>query len=151
MPPRHLYLIRHADALPGPSADRRPLSDAGRAQAERLARQLAAEPIDRVLSSPALRCLQTVGPLARARGTGVEPEPWLLEGTDPADTLARLAALDGEGVAACTHGDILPTLLALLQDAGVDFDDEPRWPTACVWRVAGDATRFSRATYLTPP
>jgi broad specificity phosphatase PhoE len=48
------------------------LTDAGKAQAERLARRLAHERIQHVLSSPIERALETAAPLARERGLSVE-------------------------------------------------------------------------------
>ena len=67
-----LLLIRHASA-----GDRndwvgddllRPLDGRGRSQASRLPELLGDYEIARVLSSPALRCVQTVEPLAALAG-----------------------------------------------------------------------------------
>jgi broad specificity phosphatase PhoE len=52
------------------SHDDRPLSDQGRAQAERLVGELGAD-VDAIYSSPALRCRETVAPLAKAAGQNV--------------------------------------------------------------------------------
>ena len=68
-----VYLIRHAEAVE-PSGDMtdeaRPLSDAGRAQAERLATALPARgaQIRRLFVSPTVRTKQTAEPLAAAWG-----------------------------------------------------------------------------------
>src|SRR5438874_1809614 len=85
-------LLRHADAgdrqaWTGPDG-RRVLSDLGRVQAQQLVARLGGLPIRRVLSSPAARCLQTVGPLARALGLKVETSPLVRIGGDPV-VLAR--------------------------------------------------------------
>ena len=48
----------------------RPLSKRGTAQAEAIVRQLRCFDIDAILTSPAARCVETVAPLARARGLG---------------------------------------------------------------------------------
>ena len=66
------YLLRHAHAgdkhaWNGPDLAR-PLSGAGRREAHGLLTQLRDYPIIRVLSSPAVRCLQTVEPLAARPG-----------------------------------------------------------------------------------
>jgi broad specificity phosphatase PhoE len=52
--------------------DRRPLSDLGRRQAARLAAALAATPVHALFSSPALRCRQTLEPLADRFGLRIE-------------------------------------------------------------------------------
>jgi 2,3-bisphosphoglycerate-dependent phosphoglycerate mutase len=67
-----IVLVRHAEAV-APSDPRyeendRPLADAGRRDAERLADQLATEAVTAVYSSPYPRAVQTVEPLARRLG-----------------------------------------------------------------------------------
>ena len=70
------YLVRHAHAgdkraWQGP--DRlRPLSAAGRQEPHGLLTQLRDGRISRILSSPAVRCHQTVQPLAERRDLRVE-------------------------------------------------------------------------------
>ena len=49
-----------------------PLTPRGREQAERLAAWLAFESIDRVLSSPQRRAIETAEPIASAHGLDVE-------------------------------------------------------------------------------
>jgi 2,3-bisphosphoglycerate-dependent phosphoglycerate mutase len=74
--PLDVLLIRHADAVPfgiGPDADDdRPLSDAGRLAAAELAVELEPYQVTAIYSSPYLRALQTVAPIARARGLEVQ-------------------------------------------------------------------------------
>jgi broad specificity phosphatase PhoE len=71
------YLLRHAHAgnkhaWAGPHSTR-PLSRAGRQEAHGLLTQLRDHPISSILSSPTVRCLQTVEPLVQRRGPRVEP------------------------------------------------------------------------------
>lgn len=155
---RRVYLIRHAHA-----GDRsawrgddslRPLSAKGRRQAEGIAALLTGrDAIRRVLSSPSLRCVETVEPLARLIGVEVEADERLLEGADPADALELIGEELGEGgVAACTHGDIVPGVLGLLQSDGVRLDGAPTWPKASTWVLEGaDGGRVVAARYLPPP
>ena len=69
-------LVRHASA--GDSSawvgddTMRPLDERGRRQAAGLLDLLADHEVDRIVSSPYLRCLQTVEPLSRARGLEIE-------------------------------------------------------------------------------
>ena len=78
------YLVRHGEA-----GDRhawhdpdelRPLTEEGWRQAKALVDLLADAEIDRLLSSPYVRCVQTLEPLAEARGLPVETTPVLAEG-----------------------------------------------------------------------
>jgi 8-oxo-(d)GTP phosphatase len=105
---RPLLLVRHASAGERgewTGDDRlRPLDERGRLQAERLAEVLAGHRIERVCSSPYLRCVQTVAPL----GVPVEPRDELAEGAG-LDALAAVAS-EGPGVL-CLHGDVLEELL----------------------------------------
>jgi phosphohistidine phosphatase SixA len=104
-----LLLIRHAlaghrDTWVGD--DRvRPVDERGRRQSEALVDVLAGYTIDRIVSSPYLRCVQTVEPLAEARGLEIELDEKL--GATRLDEVGDvLERLRGEKVAVCTHGDL---------------------------------------------
>lgn len=109
-----VYLVRHARAGHRPSwgcDDRlRPLDERGRRQAEALVDQLAGRDLVRIVSSPAVRCIDTVLPLAEARGLAVETAEALFEG---AGRRAALELLHGgvEPAVACVHGDLVEELL----------------------------------------
>lgn len=116
-----LYLLRHAKAgsrsnYDGP--DRlRPLTPKGWAQAEAIAERLAGAGVPRLLSSPYVRCVQTLEPLARRVGLTVEPLEALAEGS-PFEPVLDLLALVDDGTALCTHGDVLPDVLDALARRG---------------------------------
>src|SRR5436190_764954 len=86
-----LYVIRHAKAGSRRewrgSDDRRPLSEPGREQAAGLVGTFAGLDVEAIISSSSLRCIQTVEPLAAARGLSVQTDPVLAEGADPAAAL----------------------------------------------------------------
>ena len=104
-------LVRHASAgerAEWDADDRlRPLDAEGRRQAEALVDLLRTFEVRRIVSSPFLRCIETVEPLAEALGLEVEHDDRLAEG---AGTAAR-ELLREEGVVACTHGDVAEHLL----------------------------------------
>jgi 8-oxo-dGTP diphosphatase len=104
-------LLRHASAGDRdrwPVADRlRPLDNRGRRQAVALVEILRPLGVRRVLSSPYVRCIETVQPLAAALELPVEPDDRLGEGAGR----AALELLHEEGVVCCTHGDIVEELL----------------------------------------
>jgi broad specificity phosphatase PhoE len=80
-----LYLIRHADALPGAEEvvaggyDDQALSELGRRQAEALAVRMAAVPPTAIYSSPIGRAVQTARPTAERLGLAIQTEQDLRE------------------------------------------------------------------------
>ena len=80
-----LILLRHGRSsanAAGVLAGRTPgveLDETGRAQAARVVERLAGVPLAEIVSSPALRCEQTVAPLLADRGRTVVTEPGLAE------------------------------------------------------------------------
>jgi 8-oxo-dGTP diphosphatase len=85
----------------------RPLDEKGWRQAAKIAEALGTEDVQRVVSSPYVRCVQTVEPLAAALGLEVELDDRLAEGAGG----SAQALLEEGGVVACTHGDVIHALL----------------------------------------
>jgi 8-oxo-(d)GTP phosphatase len=112
--PAPLLVIRHGSAGDRDdwSADdsRRPLDARGLRQAAALVGVLAPFAIERVVSSPFDRCVQTVEPLAAARGLEVEPADELAEGAGSDRVRSLLAGLAGSAAAVCGHGPELVPL-----------------------------------------
>ena len=108
-----MLLMRHASAgerLASAAADRaRGLDAAGRADARGLAAALSAHAIERIVSSPHARCLQSVEPLARLRGLTVEVREELAPGASPDETLALLGELRDDSLV-CTHREVFERL-----------------------------------------
>jgi probable phosphoglycerate mutase len=78
-----LLLIRHGlpvriERADGAPADP-PLSQVGRGQSQRVARWLAAQPIDVIVSSPMVRAFETAQPLAEIKGCDIQIEPGVRE------------------------------------------------------------------------
>jgi 8-oxo-(d)GTP phosphatase len=94
---------------------RRPLDERGRRQANALVDQLAPFEIERIVSSPFDRCVQTVEPLARARGLEVELTDELAEGAGPERVRSLLLGLDGTATAVCGHGPELVPLFGKMK------------------------------------
>ena len=105
-----LLLIRHAWAGSRETwegDDRaRPLDERGARQAAGLVELLADLPIARILTSPYLRCVQTVEPLAAARGLTVELRDEVGEGRQSEEGLPLVRSLAGDDVAVCGHGGL---------------------------------------------
>jgi phosphohistidine phosphatase SixA len=110
-----VLLVRHAHALPrsawtDPDSER-PLDERGQRQAAGLVAGLAGHTPGRLVTSPFLRCVQTVEPLAAALGLQPELDERLVEDGDADQARALLHELAGSGGLACTHGDLLGRLL----------------------------------------
>ena len=110
-----MLLVRHAEAgdrdrWEGPD-EARPLTDRGHRQAEALAATLAGFGVSRVLSSPYVRCVQTVEPLAGALGVTVEPSDELAEGSGRVALRRVRSLLEGPATVLCTHGDVVEEVL----------------------------------------
>jgi len=148
-----VFLVRHAEAgyrkeWTQPD-ELRPLTAHGWAQAEDLARSLAGASVERLVSSPFVRCVQTLEPLASLLGTRVETSPALAEG---AGGQGALALITSGPVLACTHGDVVEAALDLLAAAGVALGERPReTPKAAVWTFEVGGGSLVRAHYIPPP
>ena len=150
-----LLLIRHAQA--GARRDwsgddvERPLSPKGRRQAQALVGELQTYAPQRILTSPYVRCSQTVEPLAASLGVHVEPVVALAEGSST-EALELVRALADDKVALCTHGDVIPEVLVVLADEDrLDLGPRPRQAKGSVWVLEARSGTFVRATYLAPP
>lgn len=103
-----VLLVRHAWAGKRKEWDGddllRPLDERGRRQARALVDLLSEFDVDRIVSSPARRCRQTVEPLAVARGLKVEERVELSEEHQEEDGRELLEQLAGEPVVLATHG-----------------------------------------------
>jgi phosphohistidine phosphatase SixA len=150
-----ILLLRHThagdrDAWTGDDR-RRPVSDRGARQAKALVPQLERYPVERVLTSPYVRCVQSVQPLASARGLEVEEEDRLAEGTsfDLIDRLLHEVA--DQHVVLCSHGDVIGAIVSELAHRGVDLGPAgPVWAKASTWVLDGDPAD-PHASYLPPP
>ena len=149
-----VYLIRHAHAgdRGGWSGDDRlrPLSPRGYEQAERIAATLGEHPITVVRSSPAIRCLQTVAPLARVRMSAVESDARLFEGGDAESVRALIDEYPDDQIALCSHGDVIPELIDLLRRSGVPSEGRG-CEKGSIWRLERDGKIVTSAAYLGRP
>ena len=154
MHPVTVYLIRHAhagDRSAWSGDDRlRPLSRRGHDQAEDIARLLGERPITVVRSSPAIRCLQTVAPLAHARLCTVESDARLVEGSDAEAALALIDEFVDSEIALCSHGDVIPDLIGRLRSKGVPSEGRG-CEKGSIWQLDREGSSIIQATYLGRP
>lgn len=153
-----LYLVRHGKAGSrsnhrGPDNDR-PLTRSGRKQALAIAATLARAGIERVVSSPSVRCVQTVEPLAWVLGAEIETSPDLVEGAPLEDALTVVKGVSVElsvSVVLCTHGDVLGDLLdAFTSRPEIDLDGPLQLAKGCIWEIEANAGTVTAARYRPP-
>jgi phosphohistidine phosphatase SixA/8-oxo-dGTP pyrophosphatase MutT (NUDIX family) len=118
-----LALVRHAHAVGRGSwhADDqlRPLDAAGQERAAVIAPVLTAYGIKRLVSSPSLRCTDTLRPFAAKLAVAMRTKDGLSEegyAAEPARAVRHLERLVERGAPAalCSHGPVLPALLTAL-------------------------------------
>lgn len=149
------YLVRHAkagDRDDWEGDDRlRPLSRPGTRQAQALAQLLKDAAISSVLSSPYLRCLQTVEPVARHFGLRVTQERRLGEGAGARGVLEVIRERTPGNLVLCTHGDVMQDFLEQLVEQGVVAGKDITVEKGSTWAVEVEQGRILRARYLPAP
>ena len=149
-----VFLVRHAKAGSRRqwSGDDtlRPLSKRGQAQARAGAKRLAAEGVTRIVSSPYVRCVETVAPLGDKLGVDVERSDALAEGASLSGALRLLEKCADQQAVLCTHGDVLGNLLVHFARRGIDLGDD-RMEKASVWELELVDGEVRGARYVPPP
>lgn len=149
-----LFVIRHGkagerDEWTGDD-DLRPLTKGGRRQTAALTKAFAERGITKIVSSPAVRCRQSVEPLAEQLRLPVDLSEAIAEGAPLDETLALVDKVAGETALLCTHGDVVGNLLRHSQRHGVDIG-EGRMEKASTWVFDLEAGAIIDAHYVSPP
>lgn len=149
------YFIRHAKAgsrSRWEQDDRlRPLSSGGFKQAEALVSILAPFPISAVFSSPYLRCVQTVEPLARVRRLTSKQTPSLAEGAGLKGALRFIEDPKLGDAVLCTHGDVVQELVDDLVRRRIVKPSQGGLDKGSTWVVEVEKGSPVRARYVPPP
>ena len=139
-----MLLLRHASAgerLSSPHIDRfRELDEAGRADARQFIWTLADQEIERIVSSPLARCVQSVIPIAESRRLVVERRDELLPDAEVDATLELLAELPDASLV-CTHREVIMNL----------FAGELTCPKGGAWVLERVGSLWSPTVYAPPP
>jgi 8-oxo-dGTP diphosphatase len=149
------YVVRHAKAGSRghwTGDDRlRPLSKKGVKQAEELVSVLGPFPITAAFSSPFLRCVQTVEPLARARGVEVEKSEELAEGHGVEAVMRFMRNSTFDHVVLSTHGDIVWELVEDLVKRHVVRAGDGGYEKGSTWVVEAEDGSPKRARFIPAP
>lgn len=152
-----IHLIRHAHAGSRSAWDKadhkRPLSPRGEGQAKAIAAALADTRIDELWTSPSLRCRQTLIPLAEASGVEVQVVDVFDEGSDGPPALDALLAAADEGrvVAVCSHGDVIPAVVAAATRRGAELEGPRAIGKAGRYVCTVEDGQISHITAIAPP
>ncbi len=150
-----LFLLRHAAA-----GDRskwegidaiRPLNKEGRRQAAAITESLRDRGIEKIYTSPHIRCVQTVEPLADAIGAKVIEHDALAEGPDIDGAYDLADQLVGHNAVLCTHGDVIPAVINRMMWAGLTLESRFYCSKGSIWEVDLEKGRFATARYVPPP
>jgi 8-oxo-dGTP diphosphatase len=149
-----LFLVRHAKAGSRKDWDgddlHRPLSNRGWRQANALVEPLVGHAAA-LISSPYVRCMQTLRPLADCLHLTVIADERLAEGDDFRGALELIEHAE-DGTVLCSHGDVIPATIAALERRGCRMLTDPDWRKASVWVLhRSDAGTIDRAEAWPPP
>lgn len=108
-------------------------------------------PITAIYSSPFLRCVQTVEPLARARGIEVMQSTSLAEGMGLPGAMEFIGDKRLDHVVLSCHGDLVWELVEDLVKRQVVRAGEGGFEKASTWVVDFDATEPVTARYISSP
>jgi 8-oxo-dGTP diphosphatase len=150
-----LYFVRHAKA--GSRSHwvgddhLRPLSKKGFKQAEKLIEVFGPHRVSGVFTSPYLRCVQTIEPLAAARRLEVQETPRLAEGSGLDSALRLASELKLDDAILCTHGDVVWELVEYLVERRIVKASQRGFDKGSTWRVVVDDAMATSATYIPAP
>lgn len=150
-----VYLVRHAKAgsrhrWSGPDEERS-VTRRGRRQARRLIERFEGLEIERIVSSPFLRCVQTVEPLALARGLDVGLAGELAEGADVTRALEFVRSLDERPTVLCGHGREIEALIGAFEADGARVEGSRGLAKGSVWVLDRRNGLVEAARYLPAP
>jgi 8-oxo-dGTP diphosphatase len=150
-----LYVVRHAKAgtrqrWAGPDEER-PITARGRRQARRLVERFHGIEIARIVSSPAARCVQSVEPLAVARGLEIETAAELSEGIDLGIALAFVRSLEAVPIVLSLHGREIDAMVRAFEAEGAEIASSRGLAKGSVWVFERSDERVVSAHYLPAP
>ena len=149
-----IFLTRHAHAgkrSEGATDDRlRPLSERGTKQSEALVEVVGDLVVGRIVSSPYVRCMQTMEPLAVKFDLIVEPSDLIAEGALIDDAYQLLLELESKDGVLCSHGDVIPHLLRRLVADGMDTDGPLIDQKGSTWVIEFQNGRPFHGRYVPP-
>ena len=155
-----LFLVRHAKAgkrskwLEDPANNnddrKRPLDNKGILQAAALAVRLTDFAPTLLLSSPFMRCMQTLEPLGTNLAITVTSDERLAE-DNPFEPILELLASCPDNAVLCSHGDMIPMVTEALERRGMVVTGMRDSRKASVWVLERQNGVITRGHAWPPP
>jgi 8-oxo-dGTP diphosphatase len=149
------YVVRHAKAGSRghwTGDDRlRPLSQKGFKQAAALVSILEPFPVTAIFSSPYLRCVQTVDPLALSRRIAVKESSSLAEGHGLAGAMQFMGDPKLDHAVLSTHGDVVWELVEELVNRHVVRPGDGGYEKGATWVVDVENGAPVQARFIPAP
>ena len=149
-----IYLVRHAKAgerrVWEDNDEAHPLSKHGWRQSEEIAERLLGKGANTLLSSPYVRCVQTLEPLAGRLGAEIQMDGRLAE-AEPFEPVLELLGEVGNGAVLCSHGDIIPETIQALVRRGMEVQSPADWRKASIWVLKRKGDRITKGKVWPPP
>ena len=154
-----LFLVRHAKAgkrskwLEDPANIddiKRPLDNKGMLQAVALADRLSDFAPPQLLSSPYIRCMQTLEPLGATLAISVIADERLAE-NNPFEPILELLEGCPDNSVLCSHGDMIPMVVEALERRGMVVTGMRDSRKASVWVLERQNGVIARGHAWPPP
>jgi 8-oxo-dGTP diphosphatase len=150
-----IYVVRHAKAglrtlWEGPD-EQRPLTRRGRRQAQGLVDRFRGLEVQRIVSSPFVRCVQSVEPLATSLGLAIETATELGEGGELDAAVAYVRTLGPLSTVLCGHGREIEGLVRTFEGGGAEVEGRRGIAKGSVWVLERREGRVVSARYLPAP
>jgi phosphohistidine phosphatase SixA len=153
-----IYLLRHARAGRRrdwkDDDDLRPLTKIGRRQAAAIAQSLAGAGIERIVTSPYVRCRESVEPLAARLRLPVDLSEALSEGSALHEVLRLIEKVSDQTTVLCTHGDVIEAVLEHLRASGISLGPHelrPPMEKGSAWALETHRGEIVGASYQPRP
>jgi phosphohistidine phosphatase SixA len=108
----------------------------------------SATPVAQILSSPSVRCVETVQPLAAHCGLAVQVTDVLSPSGALESALDLVRTVPDHGVL-CSHGELIPQVMEVLTRQGATLVGPADWRKGSTWVLERDGGRVVR-TYAEP-
>lgn len=93
--------------------------------------------------------MQTLQCLSELTGLPIFGDDRLAEDSDIAIAIEMIVNAP-DGAVMCSHGDIIPAIIRLLEGRGMHFTTVPDWRKASVWVLERQGTTFTSAAAWQP-
>ena len=127
-----------------------PSRDKGNCRPPVWQKPLPTERIEAIFTSPYVRCVQTVRPLAEATGLEIVEHPALAEGEGGKATRDLVRSLVGTNAVLCSHGDVIPAALQWMINKGMTLKSDFDCKKGSTWEITVRGGVFHKAHYLPP-